>query len=202
MSVEHAIDALTDEERRLMETIEADLDREMAVEPSPDFAAKVRARISAVDRGRGWSFPWSLAAAAVLTIAAGILLASWRGAPAGKDSPAIATGHDVELPAPTLPASVVATGRLPNEGSVRVPPKLPPMARASEPEVLVPDDLRVAIGRVLDMVRAGTLNERAFPSEPATPVVEESAAPMVVEELQVQPINPGGGGVEKGFGLY
>jgi hypothetical protein len=204
MSVEHSFDALTDEERRLMETIEADLDREMAIEPSPDFAAKVRARISAADRDRGWSFPWALAAAAVLMIAAGILFASWRGAPAGKDWPAIATGQDVPLLVPRLAAPAVATNRPPGARSVRVPPKQAPMARASEPEVLVPDDLRLAIGRVMDMVRAGTLNERAFPAERAAATVEESAEPvaMVVEELQVPPINPAGGGVEKGFGLH
>jgi hypothetical protein len=204
MSVQHAIDALTDEERRLMETIEADLDREMAVEPSPDFAAKVRARINAADRDRGWSFPWALAAAAVLMIAAGILFASWRGTPAGRDAPAIATGRDVVLPAPELSPSIVATIRPPDARVVRVPPTQAANAPVVEPEVLVPQDLRLAIGRVMEMVRAGTLKEQAFPAERAAATVEESAEPvaMVVEELQVPPINPADGGVEKGFGLY
>jgi hypothetical protein len=193
MSVEHAIDALTDEERRLMETIEADLDREMAVEPSPDFAAKVRARINAADRDRGF-----------LMIAAGILFASWRGTPAGRDAPAIATGRDVVLPAPELSPSIVATIRPPDARVVRVPPTQAANAPVVEPEVLVPQDLRLAIGRVMEMVRAGTLKEQAFPAERAAATVEESAEPvaMVVEELQVPPINPAGGGVEKGFGLY
>ena len=88
MSSEHAIDALTDDERRLMETIEADLDREMAVEPSADFAARVRARISAADRDGGWRFPWALAAAAVLTIATGILFATLRDTPETTGAPA------------------------------------------------------------------------------------------------------------------
>jgi hypothetical protein len=72
-----------------------------------------------------------------------------------------------------------------------------------EPEVLVPDDLRLAIGRVMEMVRAGTLKEQAFPIEREAATVEESTepmAPMVVEELQVPPINLAGGGIEKGFG--
>ena len=52
------------------------------------------------------------------------------------------------------------------------------------------------------MGRAGTLNEQTFPPERAAATVEESPEPvaMVVEELQVPPINPAGGGVEKGFG--
>ncbi len=207
MSSEHAIDALTDEERRLMETIEADLDREMAVEPSPDFAAKVRARISAADRDGGWTFPWALAAAAVLTLATAILFGMLREAPRDSGSPAIVSGHDVALPAPKPAAPIVVTTRPPDVRVVRIPPTRALNAPAVEPEVLVPQDLRVAIGRVMDMVRAGTLNERVFPASPpadrAAAGVEESAeavAPMVVEELQVPPINVAGGGIEKGFG--
>ena len=223
MSCEYA--ALTDEERGLMETIEADLDREMAVEPSPDFAARVRERISAADRDSGWSVPWAFAAAAVVTIATGILLAGLRGQPV--DAPAIVAGHDVALPAPTSPGPIAAASR-PAVTSWRVPSSQASkasagsridrrIARAAEPEVLVPDDLRVAIGRVMRMVHAGTLNptrdvdaagagnQPAVRPERATAAVEEPAepfAPMVVEELQVPPINLAGGGVEKGFGLY
>jgi hypothetical protein len=216
MSCEYA--ALTDDERRLMDTIEADLDREMAVEPSADFAARVRARISEPEPNGGWSVPWRFAAAAVLTIATGLLLASWRGGPAGMDSPAIATGHDVALPAPSVPAPIVATSRPPDARSVRIPSRQTAIAPVVEPEVLVPPDLRLAIGRVMEMVRAGTLNERTFPAP--TPARTERApgaaaertaatgeepveplAAMVVEELQVPPINAAGGGVEKGFGL-
>jgi hypothetical protein len=184
-----------------METIEADLDREMAVEPSADFAARVRARISAADRDGGWTFPWAaLAAAAVLMVVTGILFASWRTTPAGRDSPAIATGHDVALPASRLAAPGVATSRPPNARVVRIPPTLAANAPAAEPEVLVPPEFRLAIGRVMDMVRAGTLNERVFPAAVAVEESAEAVAPMVVEELQVLPINVTGGGIEKGFG--
>jgi hypothetical protein len=216
MSAEHSIDALTEDERRLMETIEADLDRLLAVEPSPEFAARVRARISAADRDGGWSFPWALAAAAVLTIVTGILFATLRDAPGRIDSAAITTGHDVALPAPTVPSPVVAVGPPPGARSVRARPTPARVARAVEPEVLVPPEFRLAIGRVLQMARAGTLDQRAFSpptpaptertpgaqAEGATPIAEESAepvAPMVVDDLQVPPIDVAGG-IEKGFG--
>ena len=221
MSSEHAIDALTDDERRLMETIEADLDREMAVEPSADFAARVRARISAADRDGGWRFPWALAAAAALTIATGILFVTLRDAPEKTGSPALTAGQDVVLPAQRVPDPVMATGRTPGSDGARSAPALTTastrsrttgpgtkidrqIARAAEPEVLVPDDLRLAIERVMAMGRAGALNKQTFPPERTTATVEESPEPvaMVVEELQVPPINPAGGSVEKGFGLY
>ena len=220
MSSEHAIDALTDDERRLMDTIEADLDREMAVEPSADFAARVRARISAADRDGGWRVPWALAAAAVLTIATGILFATLRERPRDAGAPAVTAGHDVALPAQGAPDPVVATSRTPDAGSTRALSANASaasarsrttgpgteidrqIARAAEPEVLVPDDLRLAIGRVMAMGRAGALNKQTVPPERTTAAVEESPEPvaMVVEELQVPPINPAGGGVEKGFG--
>jgi hypothetical protein len=228
MSCEYA--ALTDDERRLMETIEADLDREMAVEPSADFAARVRARIREPEHDGGWSLPWRFAAAAVLTIATGVLFATLRDVPTDTGAPAIVAGHDVELPAANMPA-IVALSRAPDAGpaSIRRPeekatfgPRIPRpgsrIHRAAEPEVLVPDDLKLAIGRVMEMVRAGTLNAQVFstpaparterapgvPADGAAAPSEQSAAPvaMDVEELQVPPINPAGGGVEKGFGLY
>ena len=217
MSADYSIDPLTDDERRLMDTIEADLDREMAVEPSADFAARVRARISEADQDSGWSVPWAFAAAAVVVIATGILFATLRDAPRDSSPPAIATGHDVALPAPKPPAPIVATTRPPDARSVRVPQRRAATPPPAEPEVLVPPDFRLAIGRVMEMVRAGTLKEQAFPAPtparteraPGAPAdraaapVEPSAEPvaMVVEELQVPPINPAGGGVEKGFGL-
>jgi hypothetical protein len=194
--------ALTDEEQRLMDAIEADLDREMAVEPSPDFAARVRARIGAADRDRGWSVPWGLAAAAVLALATGILIATRPGQPAEMHSPMIVAGHDVALPAPRVPVPIAATTRPAQARLVRIPPAAAATAPAVEPEVLVPPEFRLAIGRVMDMVRARTLNKETFPREPTTATVEESPepAPMVVEELQVPLINVAGGGMEKGFG--
>jgi hypothetical protein len=214
MSCEYA--ALTDDERRLMEAIEADLDREMAVEPSADFAARVRARIREPEQDGGASVPWRFAAAAVLTIATGFLFATLHDSPTDMGVPAIVAGHDVPLPAPGLAPSVVLMSRTPNARSVRVPQSRTATPPPAEPEVLVPPDFRLAIGRAMAMVRAGTLKEQAFstpspaaeraletPAGRAAVAVEQPAEPvaMVVEELQVSPLNPAGGGVEKGFGL-
>jgi hypothetical protein len=225
MSCEYA--ALTDEERRLMDAIEADLDRMMAIEPSADFAARVRERIGAVEHDGRWSMPWTLAAAAVLVVAAGVLLATVRDRSAGLERPAMVAGHDVRLPAPDITQAAHASSgsripRLRASTTQRASPfaaggsrRGHQITRADEPEVLVPQDLRLAIDRVMAMVRAGTLDEQAFPAERAAGMespgataqrsaaaAEESAvpAPMVVEELQVLPIERAGASVEKGFG--
>jgi hypothetical protein len=206
MSFEPAIGTLTDDERRLMETVDGVLDREMAVEPSPDFAAKVRVRIAGSEPDEGWNVRWGLAAAAGVVIATGLLLAALRSGPGDVSAPALVSRHDVVLPAPE-PSS---RSRIPDPGSrvnrsvpaARIPDPGSRIDRSGEPEVLVPDDRRLAIGRVMEMVRAGTLDDRAFRAERADAAGEESAEPvaMVVEELRVPPINLARGGMEKGLG--
>jgi hypothetical protein len=222
MSFEPSIGTLTDDERRLMETVDAVLDREMAVAPSPDFAAKVRARIAASPPDGRRNVRWGFAAAAVVVIATGILLAGLRNRPADVDSLVVVTRHDVVLPAPELfsgsripdPGSRVDRSGsalpIPDPGSrvdrsvsgSRLPDRRSRIDRSVEPEVLVPDDLRLAIGRVMEMVRAGTLDDRAFRAERADAAGEESAEPvaMVVKELHVPPIKLAGRGTEKGLG--
>jgi hypothetical protein len=231
MSPEHSISALTEDERRLVAAVEADLDRLLAVEPSADFAANVRARISAEQAARGWRLHWGFAAAAVLAIATGILVATLRDAPGGTAPAAITTSRDVALPAPKSPAPAVASNE--PAGSVPIPPAQTPkpffgsripdpgsridpsLAQAIEPEVLVPPEFRLAIERVLEMVRARTLDARAFsartelppgdPAERAAAVSGEFAepvAPMVVEDLQVPPLDVAGNGVDKELRRY
>jgi hypothetical protein len=222
MSFEPSIGTLTDDERRLMETVDGVLDREMAVEPSPDFAAKVRVRIAGSEPDEGWNVRWGLAAAAGVVIATGLLLAALRSGPGDVSAPALVSRHDVVLPAPE-PSS---GSRIPDPGSrlerassgpripdpasrfnrsvpaSRVPDFASRIDRSVEPEVLVPSGLREAVDRLMEMVRAGTLDERAFPPGRAAATVEGSAepVPMVVEELRVPPIKLAGGGSKKGLG--
>jgi hypothetical protein len=219
MSFEPSIGTLTDDERRLMETVDAVLDREMAVEPAPDFAAKVRARIAASEPDEGWNVRWRFAAAAVVVIATGILLAALRSGPGDVSAPVVSR-HDIALPERSFEARIPDPGsrvnrsvpapRIPDPGSrvdrsvpgSRIPHPASRIDRSVEPEVLVPSGLREAVDRLMEMVRAGTLDERAFPPGRAAATVEGSAKPvaMVVEELRVPPIKLAGGGSKKGLG--
>jgi hypothetical protein len=219
MSFEPSIGTLTDDERRLMETVDAVLDREMAVEPAPDFAAKVRARIAASEPDEGWNVRWRFVAAAVVVIATGILLAALRSGPGDVSAPVVSR-HDIALPERSFEARIPDPGsrvnrsvpapRIPDPGSrvdrsvpgSRIPHPASRIDRSVEPEVLVPSGLREAVDRLMEMVRAGTLDERAFPPGRAAATVEGSAKPvaMVVEELRVPPIKLAGGGSKKGLG--
>jgi hypothetical protein len=85
---------------------------------------------------------------------------------------------------PIVTESVVTTGH-PAPVSSRLDPQ------RAEPEVLVSDEGRLAITRLLASARAGTLDPRVFSA--TTPAPEEDpqtgVAPLIVEELLI-PIVP------------
>ena len=74
MSRDRSISALTDEERRLVAAAEQGLDRLLSLQPSADFAARVRSRIRDEDRPGSWRGRWVpvLALAASIVVIAGI----------------------------------------------------------------------------------------------------------------------------------
>jgi hypothetical protein len=146
----------------------------MAVEPSPEFAARVRQRIAADADALEWrsvhlALP-VLAAAAV--VAFGVLLiftVDRRVAPAHQ-MPASAT-RTVEpaasdLSTPVLEPAVVAVSR-----------------QEEEPPALVPRGEIVAVQRLLSAARAGRFEFQLVPA--ALPVADELSAP---EPISVPPI--------------
>ncbi|MEP6914446.1 MAG: hypothetical protein ABJC89_02315, partial [Acidobacteriota bacterium] len=114
MSRDHSTPALTHEEHRLVTAAEQDLDRILSIQPSPEFAARIRARILAADRPARWYGRWTPAAASIVVIA-GIAVAiaelgDGRSAPMGAPATAARTAADISLRAATVargPAGVL-----------------------------------------------------------------------------------------------
>lgn len=155
------------------------LDRELtellAVEPSPEFAARVRVRI---DEQPAASFAWrwwlgaAIAAAAVVVIAVAII----GQTPRVQLSAPVHT--DVRLSPPVHPVAPVAT----------TTPKLPPRVAAvhapspkAEPETLFDPSLAAAVRRLAS-------DQRVLPELPA----EASLDPVVVDPLKVPEIADSG----------
>jgi hypothetical protein len=179
--------------------IERDLARLLSVEPSPDFAQRVRTRIADAEAGagtRGWGYGLVAAAALLALVAAGALYRRSQDPPPAvgvASTPRYEThaaagaagGGGVGVRRET-PDAAVPGGTVSRSTAAR-----PRIVRRTEPEVLVPDERRIAIQRLLDMARAGTLDERAFPPEART-VADgepgEPVAPIAVEGLQVKPL--------------
>ena len=187
MSAEGPGGAMTYEDRRAVHLAEMELARLLAVDPSPDFAATVRARILRQAGSRRWHFRWdsmSLAAAAVLVTAAAFMAADILRAPAGIQAPVAGPvtrvvaqpGKPVDAP---LPPRIVQF-----RGPIRR--SVPLKGRTI---VLVPPDAQRALHRVVELAANGALSTGAaeLPAPP-TETPTRTVAPIVVEELDVMDI--------------
>jgi hypothetical protein len=157
------------------------LDRELArlraIEPSPEFAAKVRARI-AEEPARSTSWWWVLAA---LPAAAAVALAVSFATRDVPDVPAPAPVHaDVHLP---LDSREVATPADSADAAkpVRTHAHREPRQRTHEPEILIDPALAAAVRRLIR-------EQPTLPEMPPEPTLDS----VVVEPLKVPDISSGG----------
>ena len=170
MPVEHPLTEIDEELRELL-----------AIEPSPEFAARVRQRVAMHQRsGRWWRSRLALAAAAAsIVIAAGSLVGP-SSPPPVPEPPFVL----LRVPSLGLPSSVGMTSPTePPKRARRVerPPAHPPVAQA--PDVVVDLQQQVAIVRLLELARTGT----ALALPPAAGVTPQT--PLTVEPLSVPLIN-------------
>jgi hypothetical protein len=162
------------------------LDREieqlLSVDPSPEFVAKVRARVAAEPRPGRLRFDWKLPAGAVCAAALVAALTIWPSA----DPPLI--GQQVATPA--APAAPVV------EGVATTPPpavpvaapvpqrRAPSMARAVEsPDILVSEEEIRSFRRLLTQVQQGHI-----PEMPGSEAGEGSREPFGPPWIEISPV--------------
>jgi hypothetical protein len=181
-------DRLHEFDERMVAAAEADLDRLLSLEPSPEFAARVVARICTDPTGRGHGVGWvglALASAAAV-IAVGTAITLRQHTPV-VDVPMVTS--------PARPDTILAADPLVTEPVVTarhvVPVLSRPKPQPAEPEVLVSDERRLAIERLLASASAGTLDPRVFSKTALAPEedLRTEVAPLIVEELLI-PIVP------------
>jgi hypothetical protein len=185
-------------EKTLLAEIEEQLRQAMSVQPSPDFARKVRARI---DERRGdrdwWTWRWAAAAACILAVVIGWRMANRTDevepAQIGSERKAV----DVRLAAAPTPSVRERPSAIPRH---------PPATRTSrqsdisQPEIMVPEDNARAVARLLALARSGSITE-----ERLTPVVVAATSPTLdvpplgvpalpVPEMEIQNGPPFGDG--------
>jgi hypothetical protein len=156
------------------------LDRELsellAVEPSPEFAARVRARIEQQPVAP-FAWRWWLGAAVVSAAAIAIAVAA-GGRRTPVVQPAVPARQDVRLPPIVRPAPPVMPPR-DDSRRRRVPGRT--HERIAVAEVLIDPSLAAAVRRL-------TTDQRVLPEVPPEP----SLAPVVVEPLKVPDISDSG----------
>jgi hypothetical protein len=164
-----------------------ELGRALSFSPSPEFAARVRHHIvSAPTQPARWSL-YGLAAAAALVIAASATMAR-----VGWQSPVLEVPPAPDMvmaPAIAAPAPAIAAPALVHARATRAVEPPAPFA-----EVLVPDDQRLALERLMGSIRAG---RATVPELIVDDVVDDDGRRMpralVIEPLRLQrlPGTPG-----------
>ena len=193
---------LSEFDERVVAAAEADLDRLLALEPAPDFAARVLTRISAEHTGRWRRAGWvgvALASAATLVIA--FTLRSDPGVRDRAPSFAKPPHQDVVLGVEPLEmqGAVSLAVTAPKGGRAAHRPvgrslKAAPL-RVADPEVLIDPSLAQAIRRLASSPRTVPLEEpeASPPFKPEVSVPSVVVEPLTVPELVLKPADQNGG---------
>lgn len=179
-------------------SVEAGIDRELAallaVEPSPEFKAKVRARIAAAPEPRRWTAWAPVAAAAAIVLVAGTMLMRTAGEPR-RDGATVASTPSARPAAP--PAIATASSGGGTVQAVRTRSRRVALAAthpAIEPEIVIDPALNLTVQRLLRGAEQRRPNLEAANAERNgvdAPPRDLSVAPVVVDELTVPVIKVG-----------
>jgi hypothetical protein len=192
-------------QRRLLAEVDAELERALAFDASPELISRVIARSRSARDAAAWRFrgAWAgLAAAAALAI--GVYLRAPVDAPA-PSRPAEQTAAQQALPAPasTDSGDVPAVGRRSDRrpaatSSSDAGRAVSPRSRSvgltaakspAEPEVLVhPDQVR-AIARLRELLREGRLTEQMLPPVRPHEPAELSVVPLQIPDIAIPTVD-------------
>jgi hypothetical protein len=188
---------MTELDERLVAAAEADLQQLLSIDPSPEFAARVRSRID--ERREPRATRWGWIGLAVATAAALIFAAALR---TNQDSPPGERVEIVKRPDTTLPATppadrdpVLAATRTSHHVAI---PKdsVRTVEAAATPEIIIDPAMTDAIRRMAMLLRntepdASTAEQLQI--EMGEPAPLTIAKPLNVPELVVKPADQNGG---------
>jgi len=163
---------------RMDETLK-DLERMLAVEPSPEFAAGVRARVGKSTAPRHeWAFAVTAGLAAAVVIVLVLALSISRGRTPATDVAVARTPAPVPTAASPVPVkSTPSVARATKTEAVVA-------SRPSTPEVIVPPGQAAAIRALVAGLNDGTID----PGSLATPPPDATVPLVPVEEIVIAPI--------------
>jgi hypothetical protein len=166
-----------------MDPIDGELRRALAVDPSPEFLARVRTRIEEEPASRSRALSW-IVAPAVFAIALVVIVAVWPRSQTQTVStaPALLTARSIGS---TTPVSYFPVGHdsKPSNATLR-PRATRVVAGVRGPEVLIAADEAEALRRLILGVREGRIHlSRSLATEPL-------ADDIAIEPITINPIPP------------
>jgi len=173
--------------------IDDEIREALDVDPSPEFLARVRARIAGEPAPSAWRWSWGLAAACAL--ATSVLLATivlrpheTRLATEVAQPPHAIAEHHPPTAASTAQADA---GPRPARGVTRPVKPVAAQAAESEPEILIDQREMQTLRRLIAGVRNGRIDLTAAQNSAShSPAEPEPVADIVIAPLTIEPIAP------------
>jgi hypothetical protein len=194
----------TDEAPLTDEALDRQLEAVFAVEPSPEFIARIRSRLATEPMRPRWPIGWSPVAwsAGGLSLAAAALLVAFLWAPSD-DVTQSAVDHAIGTPAvvdvdtvrPELPASGGITGsalaQVPRRARMVSRSRRPTVgAQRSEPAVVIAADEAAALRDLFTKSSEGRIVAAMSPELPAVPGTLAPIAIIEVPPISMNPLAP------------
>ena len=173
-----------------MDQIDRELASLLSVEPSPEFRARVRARIASEPLPRSWYFQWRVAAACTAAATAVAVVTMMRVAPTLR--PPAAAPPVEYLPSAPVPVVASAPAQLPHPDALPMRRSSP---RASNPEVLIDASAKRGLLQLDALVRAGRA-QLIFDSEPREPIRDVVITPIEIVPIEIATVSELAGDVE------
>ena len=178
-------------EKHLLATIAVALDEVAAVTPAPDFVPRLRAHAEQTPRRR--SRRWLVPAAAAALLAAVIVAVNRRQdpVPVSPAPEAAARGAATGAPASTSPLPPVTVARSDARPRRAAPPRTVAVSPASDASlVLVPEDQRRALGRLVAAAAAGRPEALSMltATRATDAAIDVETPALIVPPLQIEPV--------------
>jgi hypothetical protein len=191
-----ACTALFDEQRRLVGNLDGELQAALAIEPSSQFAPRVRAAIESTPAQRRPSamFWWTgLAAAAAAGIIVSTLPSAERVQPPATPAPTVVSRETAAVPRERVETTPPARSSRAST-STAVPAARTSPQRRDEPEVIVAEDQQRAVARFVALVRTGRLDTSSLAAQTDSeiaPPAELGVSPLAVSPIAIPSVEFG-----------
>jgi anti-sigma factor RsiW len=188
-----------DNAKAVRKAVDRSAQRLAEAEPSPEFMAKLRARIASEPAPRRWNwsaetigeerFRWSLSYAAVGLVAASILLVVLTRPIRRGSAPSVARVSELQssLSSPVRPMTAIANS---SANPIRLHTKaasssVPSSRSPREPEVLVPREELRAVVQFYDATRSSrVVTHQIYAAQQSLP------DPIEVKPIEIEPLEP------------
>jgi hypothetical protein len=186
---------LTEGEARIVATAEADLQRLLSIDPSPEFAARVRSRINENRRARTTMWAWvGLGLAAATTV---VLVVALGTDPSSSTPQNVTVTHDdIPLRSPAPPADLSVASIASSTPVVTQRQSERSVRGRGAPEIIIDAAMTDAIRRMAMAVRntkPDTSVAETLQVGMGDPAALAVAAPLRVPELVLTPVDQSGG---------